>query len=346
MIKKVLISHLTGLVLGVILDQMIGDPHGMPHPVRAIGRLIAYLEKKLLGNVMCTSRGAQDPYTQSGRDTAKEKSRGMLLWFIVVATTVVITLVVMLGAYRLNRYFGIAVEAVLTCYILAARSLCRESMRVTKELQVNGVPAARYALSMIVGRDTDCLDEEEIIKAAVETVAENTSDGVIAPLLYTALGGPVLGMAYKAVNTMDSMIGYRNEKYENFGWFAARADDVFNFIPSRLSAVLMIAASFLAGLFSTKYCGKRALEIWRRDRLNHSSPNSAQTESVCAGALGLKLGGTHLYGGIPVEKKTIGDEIRKPEQADVKRADILMLVTEGLAAFFCVVLLIIAVRCT
>ena len=184
---------------------------------------------------------------------------------------------------------------------------------------------------MIVGRDTANLNEEEIAKAAVETVAENTSDGVISPLLFTMIGGPTLGMIYKAVNTMDSMLGYKNERYTNFGLVAARADDVFNFIPSRISAILMIIGTFLMGIFKRVYNVSRAVKIWKRDRYNHLSPNSAQTESVCAGALGIKLGGDHYYNGVLVSKPTIGDEIRKTEIKDIKRANNLMFMAEIIA---------------
>ena len=305
-----MLFHTISLVLGAILDLLIGDPHSMPHPVRAIGSLILFLEKILLG----AKQKAED------RDPEKEKRRGALLWLIVV--------------------LGVLVETVLTCYILAAGSLYRESMAVCRELQRGDLNAARGALSMIVGRDTACLSEEEVIKATVETVAENTSDGVTAPFLYTAVGGPVLGMAYKAVNTMDSMLGYHNDRYEYFGRTAAVMDDVFNFLPSRLSALLMIAGSAVLGLFCDAYNGRRAFRIWARDRHNHTSPNSAQTESVCAGALGLKLGGTHLYRGVPVEKPTIGEETRKPDISDIPRANRLMFMTEAAAAAVAVPVLI------
>jgi len=171
---------------------------------------------------------------------------------------------------------------------------------------------------------------QSLEEPAVETVAENTSDGVIAPLIYTAIGGPILGFMYKAVNTMDSMIGYKNEKYENFGRFGAKADDAFNFIPARLSAVFMIGATYIVGMFDNTYSGRGAARIWRRDRLNHKSPNSAQTESACAGALGLKLGGDHLYQRVMVHKPTIGDELRKTEASDIKRSNILMFATEAI----------------
>jgi adenosylcobinamide-phosphate synthase len=330
--KELILFHTISLVAGILLDQLIGDPHFMPHPIRAIGRIISFLEKSFLG----------DLDADEARDYRREKKRGALLWFIVMTVVIAVTLVVIILAYRIMVIVGIIVESILTCYILAARSLSRESMKVCKDIERGDISAARTSLSMIVGRDTECLDEDEIVKAAVETVAENTSDGVTGPIFYTAIGGPVLGMAYKAVNTMDSMLGYRNERYEHFGCFSAKADDFFGFIPSRFSAVLMIAAAYMLGVFSKDYSGKRALKIWKRDRLNHSSPNSAQTESVCAGALGLKLGGTHLYRGVKVEKPTIGDEIRRAETRDIKRAGRLMFMTEALMAIIAVVALALA----
>ena len=314
--------HYIALTLGVILDQIIGDPHFMPHPVKLIGKLISFAEKRLLGEEL-------PPLAM--RDRKKEVWRGLLLWLIVIAVTGTATKLILSWSYGLNKILGVAVEAILTCYILAARSLYRESMAVSKELEKGDIEGARNALSMIVGRDTANLNEEEIAKAAVETVAENTSDGVISPLLFTMIGGPTLGMIYKAVNTMDSMLGYKNERYTNFGLVAARADDVFNFIPSRISAILMIIGTFFMGIFKRVYNVSRAVKIWQRDRYNHLSPNSAQTESVCAGALGIKLGGDHYYNGVLVSKPTIGDEIRKTEIKDIKRANNLMFMAEIIA---------------
>ncbi len=311
---------MTALICGILLDQFIGDPYFMPHPIRDIGRLIMVLEKKLLGE----TKGAEN------RDPKGEKRRGILLWFIVILTSVFFSTLIVVGAYMINKYLGIVVESILTCYILAARSLCKESMAVSKELKKGDIPGARYKLSMIVGRDTAELSEEEIVKAAVETVSENTSDGVIAPLIYTAIGGPILGFLYKAVNTMDSMLGYKNDRFKDFGFLAAKADDVFNFLPSRISALFMIAGAFVLRIFSKAYDPKGAAKIWKRDRLNHKSPNSAQTESVCAGALGLKLGGPHLYGGVMVDKPFIGDEERHAEISDIKRSNNLMFMTEAL----------------
>ncbi len=320
---------MTALICGILLDQVIGDPHFMPHPIRAIGKLIMILEKKLLGE----TKGVEN------RNSGREKRCGILLWFIVIFTTVFFSMVIVAGSYLINKYLGVVIESILTCYILAARSLCRESMAVSKELKKRDIAGARYKLSMIVGRDTAELSEEEIVKAAVETVSENTSDGVIAPLIYTAIGGPVLGFLYKAVNTMDSMLGYKNERFKDFGFMAAKADDVFNFIPSRISALFMIAGAFLLRMFSKTYDPKNAAKIWKRDRLNHKSPNSAQTESVCAGALGLKLGGPHLYGGVMVDKPFIGDEVRKAETQDVKRSNNLMFMTEGITVLTVLVIM-------
>lgn len=311
------------MLAGILLDWIIGDPHSLPHPVRAIGKLILYLEERLLGNAA---------RSDAQRDPKEERRRGTLLWILVILATATVTFALMAAAGRIHPLVCFLVETVLSCYILAAGSLCRESLLVVKALEADGIEAARSALSMIVGRDTAELTRKEVLMAAVETVAENTSDGVIAPLLFMALGGPVLGFVYKAVNTMDSMLGYRNERYEHFGRTAARMDDIFNFLPSRCSALLMILAAFIAALFSDAFDGKRAFRIWIRDRRRHLSPNSAQTESVCAGALGLQMGGTHLYGGIPVEKPTIGDRIREIRKEDVARANILMAVTELLLA--------------
>ncbi len=316
------------LICGILLDQLIGDPYFMPHPIRDIGKLIMVLEKKLLGE----TEGVSD------RNPGSEKRRGILTWFIVVFATVFFSTVIVIGSYLINKYLGVVVESILTCYILAARSLCKESMAVSKELEKGDVPGARYKLSMIVGRDTAELSEEEIVKAAVETVSENTSDGVIAPLIYTAIGGPVLGFLYKSVNTMDSMLGYKNDRFKDFGFFAAKADDVFNFLPSRISALFMIAGTFVLGIFGKAYDAKGAARIWKRDRLNHKSPNSAQTESVCAGALGLKLGGPHLYGGVMVDKPFIGDEIRKAELKDISRSNALMFMTEVITVLIIVII--------
>lgn len=254
--------------------------------------------------------------------------RGMLLVFTVIFATFAISVIIIVAAYSINLYAGVIAEAVMTWQILATKCLRVESMRVYDALRTDGVDAGRRAVSMIVGRDTSVLDAAGVTRAAVETIAENTSDGVIAPMLYTAIGGPVLGFVYKAVNTMDSMLGYKNDKYMYFGRFAARLDDVVNFIPARISAYLMIAAAFIGG---RQFDGKNAYRIFKRDRFNHASPNSAQTESVCAGALRVQLAGDAVYFGKLVKKKYIGDGLREIEYEDIKRANRLMYIT----AFLC-----------
>ena len=323
--------HLIAFLTGFILDQLIGDPMNFPHPIRLIGSLISSLERHLghlTSGVKCTPR--------------EGFWKGVLLCAAVLASTVIVTGIIMFAAYRIHPFVGVAVEAVLTCYILAAKSLKTESMKVYDALRENGTEKARTAVSMIVGRDTQCLDEQGIVRAAVETVAENTSDGVIAPLIYTFLGGPVAGFAYKAVNTMDSMVGYHNEKYEYFGRAAARLDDAVNFLPARISALLMILAAFLLGSLSgpggawrKEYSASDALRIFLRDRYNHKSPNSAQTESACAGALQVRLAGDAYYFGELVRKPYIGDDIRPIETEDIKRACRLMMTTAYLCAAIC-----------
>ena len=221
--------------------------------------------------------------------------------------------------YRVNVWLGVAVESVMCYYMIAARCLQKESMKVFRAVSQNDTEKARKAVSMIVGRDTEVLDRDGIIRAAVETVAENTSDGVTAPIIYMALFGAVGGFFYKAANTMDSMIGYKNEKYEKLGKFAAKLDDVLNYIPSRLTALAMILSAFLLS-----FDGKNAWKIWRRDKRKHASPNSAQTESVCAGALDVRLAGDAWYFGELHKKEFIGDDIRPIENEDIRRANRLM----------------------
>ena len=312
--------HIFAFIAGFVLDLLIGDPHFIPHPVRLIGSLISFLDKRL---------NCDDGYNISEKKINLIKyKRGMLLAFTVIFATFAISVIIIVAAYSINLYAGVIAEAVMTWQILATKCLRVESMRVYDALRTDGVDAGRRAVSMIVGRDTSVLDAAGVTRAAVETIAENTSDGVIAPMLYTAIGGPVLGFVYKAVNTMDSMLGYKNDKYMYFGRFAARLDDVVNFIPARISAYLMIAAAFIGG---RHFDGKNAYRIFKRDRFNHASPNSAQTESVCAGALRVQLAGDAVYFGMLVKKKYIGDGLREIEYEDIKRANRLMYIT----AFLC-----------
>lgn len=312
--------HIFAFIAGFVLDLLIGDPHFIPHPVRLIGSLISFCDKRL-------NCDAGYNISEKKLNLIKYK-RGMLLAFTVIFATFAISVIIIVAAYSINLYAGVIAEAVMTWQILATKCLRVESMRVYDALRTDGVDAGRRSVSMIVGRDTSVLDAAGVTRAAVETIAENTSDGVIAPMLYTAIGGPVLGFVYKAVNTMDSMLGYKNDKYMYFGRFAARLDDVVNFIPARISAYLMIAAAFIGG---RQFDGKNAYRIFKRDRFNHASPNSAQTESVCAGALRVQLAGDAVYFGKLVKKKYIGDGLREIEYEDIKRANRLMYIT----AFLC-----------
>lgn len=303
---------LGALVLGFILDLLIGDPHFLYHPIRLVGNLISVTEKGLRKIF---------PKTEKGELTA-----GVFLVLIVTGISTAVPCLLLYGARRLNPWLYFAVQTV-TCYqLLATRSLKDESMKVCDRLKAEDLPGARYAVSMIVGRDTQVLDETGVTKAAVETVAENTSDGIIAPMLFLAIGGAGLGYFYKSINTMDSMVGYKNEKYLYFGRAAAKLDDVVNFLPSRISALLMIAACTFTGLDR-----KNAFRIWKRDRFNHASPNSAQTEAVMAGALGVQLAGDAWYFGTFCKKKTIGDAIRPVEYEDIRRANRLLYGTAVLA---------------
>ena len=316
------------ILAGVLLDFIIGDPHPMPHPVRAIGRLISALERMLY---------------KEGAGRSRQVFSGFVLWLITVVTTGLSTFLIMAAALRISLYLFAAIEMVFTFYTLAAGSLRDESMKVYTSLAGGDIEGARRDLSMIVGRDTGTLGAPAITRAAVETVAENTSDGVIAPLIYTAVLGPAGAMVYKAVNTMDSMIGYRNGRYEYFGKFAARADDFLNLVPAMVSAVFMMAASFVLGIFSKDYNGLCSFRIWARDRYKHKSPNSAQTESACAGAIGVRLGGSSTYGGRRVDKPFIGDDVRAVEAEDIRRSIRLMFATEALCTAVLIIILIVLI---
>lgn len=311
--------HIMAFFLGFLLDLLFGDPYFLPHPIRLIGSLIAKIEKCFLGK-------------NKNRNEKRKLRQGICMVIIVLFSTMTSATLILFLAYSMNCYLGMAVEMIMTYQILAAKCLKDESMKVYQCLKEKTLPEARKAVSMIVGRDTDCLDEAGVAKAAIETVAENTSDGVIAPMLYTALGGPILGLLYKAVNTMDSMIGYKNDTYLYFGRAAAKLDDVVNFLPARISAYFMILASFIGGKC---FSGKRAYYIYKRDNRNHASPNSAQTESVCAGALGIQLAGDASYFGKTVKKPYIGDNVRAVEYEDIKRVNRLMYLTAWISEMIC-----------
>lgn len=314
--------HEISFLIGFLLDLLFGDPYWMPHPIRLIGNLITGLERKL--------RKEED---------AKEKSirKGICFVLLVLGITGLVSTAILYIAYTIHPIAGFFVESVMTYQILAAKCLKVESMKVYDKLKEQDLTGARKAVSMIVGRDTACLDETGVAKAAIETVAENTSDGVIAPMIYLAIGGPVLGFLYKAVNTMDSMVGYKNEKYLFFGRAAAKLDDVVNYIPARISALLMIFASFLAG---KEFSAEGAWKIFKRDRYQHASPNSAQTESVCAGSLGIQLAGDASYFGKMVKKPFIGDAVRAVEVEDIRRSNRLMMLTAWSCEVLCLALLI------
>ena len=293
--------HLLALVLGFCIDLIFGDPHSIPHPVVLIGKLISATEK-LVRKIF--------PKTVRGENVA-----GGVLWLLVVLISTAVPLGILYLGYKISLWLGLALESIMCWQILATKSLKVESMKVYTALKAGDPAEYRRAVSMIVGRDTAALDDKAVARAAVETVAENTSDGIIAPMLYLAIGGAPLGFFYKAVNTMDSMLGYVEMPYKNIGLVPAKMDDFFNFLPARLSALLMLLAGWLEGLDA-----RRGWRIWRRDRRNHASPNSAQTESVCAGLLGLRLAGDAYYHGVLHKKPYIGDPVREIEYEDIPRA--------------------------
>ena len=309
--------RLFALLLGFCLDLLLGDPHWMPHPVRAMGALITGLEKPLRGVFPKTHRG--------------ELAAGSALVILTVGISTGVAALLLWLCGQIHPYLAFAGETLLCYQLLAARALRDESVKVYKALRDGTLDDARKAVSMIVGRDTDRLDEIGVAKAAVETVAENASDGVIAPLLFLAIGGAPLGVLYKSINTMDSMVGYKNDRYLYFGRAAAKLDDLVNFIPARLAGVLMCLAARPAG-----FDGRNAWRIFRRDRKNHKSPNSAHTEAAAAGALDVQLAGSSYYFGKLVEKPTIGDPLRPVEPADILRCNRLMYAGTFLAmVLFC-----------
>ena len=291
--------------IGLVLDFIIGDPNNPFHPVRIIGALGIKLEnitRRVFKNL---------------------KISGFVTWLGVILITFLVNSLIVRLAFSISNIFGIIIEGILLYFCISFKGLKVEGLKVIKVLESGDIEGARKQLSYIVGRDTEALDEEGIIRAVIETVAENTSDGIIAPLLFGALGGAPLAMTYKAVNTCDSMFGYKNDKYIDLGLVSAKMDDLFNYIPARLTGYLVIFAAFILGL---DY--KNSYRIYKRDRYNHTSPNSAHPESAVAGALGIRLGGANYYFGKIVEKPTIGDKNKVIEISDLyKTNNILLVVT-------------------
>lgn len=307
------------IVTGIIMDLIFADPRELPHPVVLMGKLIEFFEKVYRGIFPKNSRG--------------EKIAGFFLWLSLVVISTLLPYIILRATYKLSIILGFAIESIMSWQILAAKSLYLESMAVYKALEKRDLEGARYAVSMIVGRDTESLNEEGICKATIETISENTADGVIAPLMFLVLGGPPLGFLYKAVNTMDSMLGYRDGPNKYLGYISAKMDDFFNYIPARLSALLMLGAGFLLRLDV-----KNGWKIFKRDRYRHASPNSAQTEAACAGLLEIQLAGDAWYHGTLYKKEFIGDPIRQVKIEDIPLTGRLMFVTSALGAATMIIL--------
>ena len=308
-----IIAQAAALGIGFLLDMIFGDPNFFLHPVRLIGGLVSITEKALRRIF---------PKNKTG-----ETVGGALMVIIVTAVSGAVPFVILLLLYRRNIIAGAAAESVICYFMIAARALGREGNKIYYSLLRRDIDKAREQVSMIVGRDTDSLDDVGITKAAVETIAENICDGIVAPLIYMALGGAVLGCMYKAVNTMDSMVGYKNERYLYFGKAAAKLDDIANYIPSRIAARVMIFASRLLG-----FDAGNASYIHRRDSRKHASPNSAQTESVMAGALRIRLAGDAYYFGELYKKPFIGDSIKDVKYDNIKQASRIMYLTSVICA--------------
>ncbi|HYA13029.1 MAG TPA: adenosylcobinamide-phosphate synthase CbiB [Syntrophales bacterium] len=296
------------ILAAILLDLLLGDPRWLPHPVKLMGRYAAFLENPL-------RKSFRSPHMA-----------GVLAVLLVLTVTGLATYAVIMAAGLLHPLFADVVSVIILYTTLAARDLIRHSLNVYHELKSGNLAEARKKVAMLVGRDTDILDETDIVRATVESVAENTVDGVTAPLFFAVLAGPVGAMLYKAVNTLDSTFGYRNERYIEFGWAAARLDDLVNFIPARLTALMIPIAAFFLRLSMLN-----SFKIIFRDRKKHPSPNSGLSEAAVAGALGVQLGGLNYYFGQPSFRATLGDPIRDLEKRDILKANALMLITLILA---------------
>lgn len=298
--------YIVSIYIGYILDLIIGDPYSFPHPVRFIGSLIKLVEKQI---------------RKLAKTDKALKLGGFILWIITVGTTYLVTYCI-LKVFSFNRVAFMVMNSIIIYTTLATKCLKDEAIKIYNVLKTKDIKKSRKQLSYIVGRDTTNLSEAEIIRATVETVAENTVDGIVAPMFYAFLGGAPLAMAYKAVNTLDSTVGYKNDKYKDLGFASAKIDDIANYIPARISVVLMTIGSLLVG-----YDYKNCMKISIRDRKNHKSPNCAYSEGAVAGALGIQLGGTNIYFGKAVYKPTIGDKTREIETEDIKRTNRIMYAT-------------------
>ena len=304
------------IILGFLLDLIVGDPQNPIHPIRIIGSLCKTVEKFFRSILKRYLKGA-----------------GLLTWILVVFIVFIFNYLLLKVTYRINPSVTMILGSVMIYFCISTKALKIEGLKVVKYVIKDDIEGARKQLSYIVGRDTKNLDKESILKAVVETVAENMSDGVIAPLFYAGIGGAPLAFLYKAVNTMDSMFGYKNDKYIEFGYFPAKLDDVFNYIPARLSGYFIVVVSFILAL---DY--KNSFKIYKRDKNNHSSPNSAHPEAAVAGALNVQLGGPNYYFGKLVEKQTIGDD---REKIDINKVNNTNNILYCSAVLGCIMALII-----
>lgn len=304
------------LTIGLILDLLIGDPENPIHPVRIIGSFSSKLER--------LARSLFKRHLKIG---------GFITWVIVIVTTFLINFFILKFARSVNRYIGIILSGIIIYFCISAKGLVTEGYKVINLLLKDDINSARKQLSYIVGRDTENLDREAIIRAVVETIAENMSDGIVAPIFFAGLGGAPLAMAYKAVNTLDSMFGYKNDKYKEFGYFPAKLDDVFNYIPARITGLLIVLSGWVL-----RYDYKHSFKIYKRDRYNHSSPNSAHPEAAMAGILGVELGGANYYFGKLVQKPTIGDKLKKIDICDVNKTSKVLYCSTILSYILSVIL--------
>ena len=315
--------NILSIYIGYVLDLIIGDPYSFPHPVRYIAKII-----KITENII----------RKFAKSEKALKVASFILWFVVVATTYIVTYTVLALCKKLSGDTGyIILNSIIIYTTLATKCLKDEAVKIYNILKEDDIEKARIQVSYIVGRDTTTLNKQEIIRATVETVAENTVDGIISPMFYAFIGGAPLAMAYKAVNTLDSMVGYKNEKYLNLGFASAKIDDIANFIPARISLLLMTIASLLLG-----YNYKQSFKIGYRDRKNHKSPNCAYSEGAVAGALDIQLGGTNVYFGKEVYKPTIGDKIREIESEDIMNTNKIMYMSSlvGMIVFTSILLVV------